>query len=548
MFLNKIRKIKYEIYVFVLFVLTRLPSLGYDMFTTDEWKWKQRIYDFGTGVFTLDFAKTIQMYHPGVTLMWLGAIAVKFHNLAYRVFTGTNPQDNDINALFQLHFTQKLFIVLALGILISFIFYILRKVLNIKYASIAVALFALEPLYVALTRVVHLEGLQATFMLASFLTLYMYVSTEERKKWLFISSALGALAMLTKTSALFIVPFAALLLFGYRLWETGSFAKALKWAFSRYLLWLATFIVAFVAFWPAMWTNAPQALTVLQKGIVDVGIEGDHIQLFFGKWVEDPGPVFYWAVLVLRSSLYLIIGLLGSLVVFPKLDKRQKKFATFTLLYALFYIIELSIPSKKLDRYILPSLIALSLVASLFFERMLHLLVGRFSKVSNAFALFGIVLLIPAFTTLAVLHPDYFSYYSPLTGGLKNGIWMLEPKWVIGHFELIKYLEAKKYELSLQDFGPGEDIYDTADVLQNRLVVAFPEKYYTQLHPFVRRMGAWATISSIDFDSRKAQFFIYPVWFDESEPEDPFRFIGQVKLRGVPIYNVYENTARDISK
>ena len=52
----------------------------------------------------------------------------------------------------------------------------------------------------------------------------------------------------------------------------------------------------------------------------------------------------------------------------------------------------------------------------------------------------------------------------------------------------------------------------------------------------------------IDFDSRKAQFFIYPVWFDESEPEDPFRFIGQVKLRGVPIYNVYENTARDISK
>ena len=319
---------------------------------------------------------------------------------------------------------------------------------------------------------------------------------------------------------------------------------ALKQTFSDFIPWLLGFIIAFIAFWPAMWTSAPQALAELQKGVVDIGIEGDHIQLFFGEWVEDPGPAFYWVVLVLRSSLYLVLGLLGSIIILPKLDEKKKKFAVFTLLFAALYIIELSIPSKKLDRYILPSLVALSLVGALFFEWLLNLLMDL--KVS--FGLLGITLLIPAFITLGVLHPDYFSYYSPLTGGLRNGIWMLEPKWVIGHFELLKYLENKKYELGLQDFGPGEDIYDTSDVLENRLVVAFPEKYYTQLHPFVRRIGAWATISSIDFDSRKAQFFIYPVWFDESEPEDPLQFVEQVSLRGVPIFNIYANTKRDISK
>ena len=53
-------RIKYEILVFILFVVSRLPDLGYDTFNTDVWKWKARIFDFGTGIFTLDFAKTIQ--------------------------------------------------------------------------------------------------------------------------------------------------------------------------------------------------------------------------------------------------------------------------------------------------------------------------------------------------------------------------------------------------------------------------------------------------------------------------------------------------------
>lgn len=541
MFLEKLKKIKYELYVFALFVISRLPSLGYDMFTTDVWKWKQRIYDFGTGVFTLDFAKTIQRYHPGVSLMWIGSLAVKVFNFFYRVTTGSNPPDNEIEVLFQLHFVQKLFIVLALGVLVAIVFNVLRRVISLRYAAIAVALIALEPFYVALTRVVHLEGLQSTFMLASFMCLYMFVSLEENKKWLFGSAALAALAVLTKTSAVFLVPFAAVLLFGSRYWDSRNFGKSLVWALSNFLLWLAAAVALFVVFWPAMWTEADLALRTLWKGIVDVGLEGGHLQLFRGEWVEDPGPVFYWFVFVLRSSLYLVFGLVGTLILVRKMDSEKKKLAFFAILYALLYAVEISIPSKKLDRYLLPSMVSLLLVAAMSFEWLVDKLSARLSK---NYWVVALVFLLPMFVTLRVLHPDYFSYYSILGGGLEKGIWTLEPKWVIGQHELIGYLEQKRVGEGLPKFQSGESLNNAFDILDKRLVAAFPEKYYTQLHPFVRRIGGWATIVSIKPDAKHAAYIIFPVWFDPTDHKDPWEFKEQVYLRGVPIYNVYTNTAR----
>ena len=91
---------KYELLVFVFFVLSRFPCLGHDIFNTDVWKWKSRIFDFGSGVFTMNFEQTLQRYHPGVTLMWLGTIAVKINSFYYKVILGTTPPDNNISTQF----------------------------------------------------------------------------------------------------------------------------------------------------------------------------------------------------------------------------------------------------------------------------------------------------------------------------------------------------------------------------------------------------------------------------------------------------------------
>jgi len=369
----------------------------------------------------------------------------------------------------------------------------------------------------------------------------MYLNSKRNKKWFYGSSFLGALAVLTKTSAIFILPFAGLLLFSVKFMDTKKFMRSLSWALAKFSLWTISFVVFFVVLWPAMWTHSDLALGTLEKGIVDVGIEGGHLQLFRGEWVEDPGNAFYLFVFILRSSLYLVFGLLGTLFLVRRLDEKRKRLALFALLYALLYAIEISIPSKKLDRYLMPSMLSLLLIAAMSIEYLVGKVSKRFSK---SFCVSAVLVAIPAVAILGILHPDYFSYYSVLGGGLKRGIWTVEPKWVIGQHELMDYLEERRVEQGYPKFQSGESLHHAFEPLENRLVVAFPEKYYTQLHPFVKRIGGWATIVSIKPDAKNAEYIIFPVWFDPTDHKDPWEFKEQVFLRGVPIYNVYTNTSR----
>jgi len=167
-------KFKYELIVFLLFVLVRLPSLGHDNFNTDVWRWKARSYDFGTGISSGNFKNTLQKYHPGVTLMWISGVAVKI-NAAYSMLTNTSlSADDNIGVIFQLDFIQKFLIVCVIGLVLSLVFYVLRNVFGLKYALISIFFLSFEPFYLALTRVIHLEGLVSTFMLASIVWLYYY--------------------------------------------------------------------------------------------------------------------------------------------------------------------------------------------------------------------------------------------------------------------------------------------------------------------------------------------------------------------------------------
>lgn len=534
-----IKRFSHEVYVFLFFVTVRLYFLGYEMFNTDVWKWKQRIYDFGTGVFTFDFVKTIQMYHPGVPLMWLGSLAIKFFNLFYRVTTGSNPPDNNIEVLFQLHFLQKLFIVLALGLLVTLSFYLLKKLFSTRFALIAIIFLSLEPFYYALTRVIHLEGLQTTFMFLAFLSMYYFLENNTNKKWLYISSFMAACAVLTKTAAVFLVPYVGLLTFLYFFIENRNLKTSLNNSLVIFMKWFLAFSISFVLIWPAMWVAPLQAFRELGNGVFDIGVEGGHIQLFRGEWVEDPGYLFYLYAFAYRSSVYLFIGLIGLILVFKGLSAKQKKFIGFSLIFVLFYLIEISIPSKKLDRYVLPVIVILIPVVAFFYEKVILFIESYKPTFRATLILFTILLLL----NIWVLNKDYFSYYNPIFGGVAKGMWVIEPKWVIGQHELIKYLQQKMQEENTVPFTDGQSLKNVED-LENRMVVAFPEKYYTQLHPFVRRIGSWATIVSIKPDAKNSLYIIFPVWFDETDENDPWEFYEQVYLRGVPVYNVYKNTKR----
>lgn len=542
-----LKRFKYEILILVLFVLTRLPDLGHDMFNTDVWKWKTRSYDFSTGLFSLKFDQTIQKYHPGVTLMWLGTVGIKIFNLYNDVSLKVSP--DSVIAIFGLHRVQKFLVVLAIGITLASIYYVLEKLFGKKYAILSIFLISFEPLYMALTRVFHLEGLQSTFMLGAIIWFYYWyqgilVSEKQKKKFfdviksnrrLFVASFFSALAFLTKTTALYLVPF-------FGLWVLLHIIKSknFKEGVFIYLEWLLPTLGFTFLLWPALWVIPGDVFRILYEGVAVVGVETEHIQYFFGKLVENPGWYFYLVVFLFRSSYLLLIGFFGVLVSLILAKKSKLKinisndhfeFIKYNLLYILFYFIMLSIPSKKLDRYVLPLMISSVLVASFFFMYF-------FEKVKSKYKY--LILVLPVITAV-YLHPNYLSYYSV---GLKYGMYALEPKWMIGQKEIVAYFK------NLKNTGGYLDSYDMSyeEVTQNiqyypkTMSVGFPEKYYTQIWPFFREFGAWAVIKDLTPFAVKTNYFVYPVWEDDSYNENRFKikFIGTIKIRGVDVYNVYQ--------
>lgn len=535
-----IKKFKIEILIFLVFVLIRLPDLGHDVFNTDVWKWKSRTYDFGTGVFTLDFEKTLQKYHPGVSLMWLGVGGVKVNSFYHKVILGAPPADNLVSNIFKLHAIQKTIIVLALGVLVSVLYHQLNQLFGKTYSMFATALIVFEPFNVALTRVMHLEGLMSIFMLLSFVFIFRYF-VDYRSTYLHFSAVFAALAFLTKTSSLFLIPFVAMIVYIEHIKGSFPLKEALKLATVKYIKWLGVATLIFIVLWPVMYVNPALAFETLKRGIFTIGIERAHAQLFLNRWVEDPGYLFYLIALLFRASLPVLIGVFGFFTLSnkPLSTAKRKWFLLYCFAFIVFYTIELTIPSKKLDRYVLPTLLVMVFVASFYYEYVFDNIVKKVKL--GKWALIGSIIAYYVFT-LTQLHPNYFSYYSPLFGGLRTGIYAIEPKWMLGQEEIVEHFSTSDIYSDFQKFEDGEslDEYLNTPEIENMLTIGFPEKYYTQIWPFIAEIGGRASIEDITAMAEKTNFFVYPV-YDDINIEDrlDLELVSTIKLRGVDLYHVY---------
>lgn len=549
-------RIKESAIVFFIVVLSRLPQLGHDIFNTDVWKWKARIFDFGSGVFYMEFAKTLQRYHPGVGLMWLGTLGVKLHTLYYKFVYGIMPPDNSLDTIFNLHFFQKLVIVLAIAFVLSMCYYILSVILSPLYARFVILFLIFEPFYIALTRVVHLEGLLATFMFASFLLVYWYTVDDKAKIFklpvLYVAAIFTGYSVLIKTPALLLLPLTGLILFYSRYTLTRNFVSSLKHSLHNYLLWLLVVCLTIFILWPALWVIPAEVYSTLYRGIFSVGVDEGHAQFYFNKYVEDPGFSFYFVVIALRSSPYLLLGLVGYILVRYNLcicrlwDKRKTlnnhipskvtNFVFYVFVFSILYMLEVTLPSKKLDRYLLPSIVGFSVISSVFFAWCFETYMKANKKLYATFS----ILLVLWLGYIGSLTPDYFSYYNPMFGGLSKGIYIIEPKWLIGQFELLDKLDEVALEQNLLEFTLDESFENSKD-LTNKFSVGFPEKYYTQIWPLVKDIGGWAIIEDLGPQARKTNLFVYPVWDDYSAEETRFRleYVTTSYTQGVALYNIY---------
>jgi len=533
MFMSKFKKISFRIclpdwvYVFLVFVLYRLPGLGNTFINDDASEWKRRGYYFGTAIVNFNWAGTAITYHPGVILLWSQFVAIKtFTLIDMLIYKGALTEKA---FYFTNHFIQKFFLVIITSVLISLVYILLKKIIGKTPALAVVAIVGLEPFFLALARALHIDLLLSTFMFLSFLALYIglfFNKLSPKKSYLY--SALGGvfagMAMLTKSTGLYLIPF-SLFMSGFAYLLNRNQAKVI---IKRWGIFVLSTVVTFIAIWPAMWVNPIGTIDYyLIRGVKTTGFDSGHDHVWFGVETSDPGFWFYPVITIGRYTPFLIAGcVMGIIAVAYKIAKgknlkkvlNENRFYAISFFYAAFYFAMVTIVSKKLDRYSLPMLFVMSIFAvyalKVFWE----------SKLKKGVIFVLAVLLIIRIGLLVRLHPDYLAYYSPYIGGLDGGRYAVIPKWEIGYKKVADY-------------------FNTMDNVSNiKVAVAnWPIMHYY----------ADFIVADIrhDADAWNADYFVLPVYSDMRNSYYKKQYIlvdtgVDINIAGVKYYDLYKNEGR----
>ncbi|MCP4536117.1 MAG: phospholipid carrier-dependent glycosyltransferase [Chloroflexi bacterium] len=359
----------------LIFLLTFIPRAIYPVSWPMQW-YNRAIY-FGDALLARDWAGTYQQYHPGVTTMWLSGTGIKIfawlRGLSSDQLLGFAPaKPGTINGAITAGVLPLVFVI-ALCVALSYV--LLNRIIEQKVALVGSCLLALNPFYIAYSRVLHVNALLATFMFVSVLFLFNYLY---RAKWLDLiwSGIFAGLAILTKSPSLFIIPYTALVVGAYRLTAApGSSSKVGErrlWAFVRTLLvWGGAVAIVFIVLWPAMWV---EPLNVMYKMIDGTFFHVETVHqnpVFFDGQVthDDPGMRFYLATIAWKTTLVTLPMACAALVfAWPRFRRGKHNFGVilgWLIVYVVCFTTQMGLGSWKQVSYVLPVFLALDVIASL---------------------------------------------------------------------------------------------------------------------------------------------------------------------------------------
>lgn len=440
----------------LLILAPRVPRLG-QFVTPDERKWLARSANFYYAITHADFAQTFQREHPGVTVMWAGTLGflTRYPDYVREAPGYFGWKYEEIEPFLREHGYQPLellvagrfFVVLFITAALLIAFFSLRRLIGDVPAALAIALVALSPFHVGLSRVLHLDALLSAFMLASLAALLAYVLDGHRRRDLILAGGLAGLAWLTKSPGLFLIPVVGLVLL-WDAWREGASPRvAWQRAIGRGLMWGLVGLAVVVALWPAMWVTPLESVARV-LGTATTYAEEGHLNptYFMGRVYEgDPGWLFYPVNYLWRETPVVLLGLLIAALmaarrqgVFTRTEGRA--LLGWFLVAAGAFALLMTLGAKKFDRYLLPAFPFMATLAALGWWSLLEPVFTR--RPRGASFLLGAVVLAQAVGTVAT-YPYYLSYYNPLLGGARRAPDVMLIGWGEGLDAAARYLNAK---------------------------------------------------------------------------------------------------------
>jgi hypothetical protein len=405
--------------------------------------WYLRSAHFIAAVLAGDWGNTLYSEHPGVALMWPVAIGLKL----YWALSGIAPAAKSVPSDFEpIHFFGPVPVeeiaaaLLPLALLISLgivgAYFLLRRLFGETTAAVAALLLATSPYYLAQSKILQLDAWMATLMLLSALTLLLY-GRECHARWLTLSAVLGGLALLVKSAALFLVPFCGLVLLVHAtrdafdaIRNAGRASRSTLYTLRPLLIrlvaslvaWLFLAALVYCALWPAMWVKPGEALAAVESGLArHASTAHDTPTFFLGQITyEDPGPAFYIVSLLFHTGevelLFSAVAAAAGLVYLARRRRLLRAGVDYLLLtaYAVFFLAQMSLGAKKIERYVLPALLALDVLAAAGVVAWGRAWAGQ--RRWLVWALMAVPLLTQAVLILPH-HPTYGTAFNWLTGG-----------------------------------------------------------------------------------------------------------------------------------
>ncbi|MBI3115103.1 MAG: glycosyltransferase family 39 protein [Candidatus Kerfeldbacteria bacterium] len=416
--------------VLLAFFIPRISGTAAYVNTDGSGFWFERTQRFWRGMLEGDFIKTIPAPHPGVTLTWLaGAVFRVAQGFGWidRLPTDSDPASK-LDALSYAAFPAVLVTTLfGVGLFLLF-----RLVTGSTLGGAFAILFLLiDPWWISQSRQFHLDALAISFSFFGLLTFPIQRTGRWRLRTV-VATVLFVLGILTRFSS-GIVPFVLVL---YLLFKKTDelFRQKVRRLFAMGLIAL----ILAIAVWPVIVVHPYATYRFLRLGVGWATQE--HLDLPF---MDDQPAWLQWAddpfMLLTRTAL-IVLGLVAVSLVLR--GRQWSDHERLLGLVALFTFVVMWVLPKSLDRYVLPSVVALDVLAGLavwqFWQRF-----TRWRRVVwvgvLAVALFGAL-------EIVRLHP-YESYarntlyhvlYPSLAG--RNTAFMLG--WGEGYREAGEYLNA----------------------------------------------------------------------------------------------------------
>ncbi|RME79138.1 MAG: phospholipid carrier-dependent glycosyltransferase [Chloroflexi bacterium] len=538
--------------LFLLALAPRLPGLS-RFLTSDE---PDSVRMAGANVITAflqgNWRGTYWHFYPGVTMSWLDALGLGSQYLWQKLTGQPVPPFADYlyGDILSLITAARLPYALLTAASIPAIYWLASRLLPRRVALIAALLLAVEPFFLAHSRVVHGDAPVTVFMAVS--TLAFFVAGQRTVpasirtpgdffrqpgfRYLLLSAVAGGLAALTKAPGQFMALFVigmSLVYAAVGLRRTPADRSAVLRCWAAVIAgWGVVSLAVFVLLWPSMWADPVGTIRQMLEetfGKVNAG----HLVYFMGHPTLNPGPWFYPVVITLRTSPVTLVGVgLSLLWLWPRLGRRlsppESRLNPVVLLWL--FVISLllfgDLSPKKQDRYLLPLFPFLDLLAAAGWGAVFGF---RFSffKSRRAAGLLTAGLLavhaLPVFT----YYPYYLTYFNPLLGGPTRAAEITLIGWGEGMEQAAAYLNTK----------PNAD----------RLYVASTPSQ--TLLPYFRGRGENFYTNDIAFRADYVVLYIAQVQRLAPSPEIVRYYLAQepetvITIHGLPYARIYRSQKR----